>query len=289
MTALQAVHALPSLSVASSMSLETQSEGSEGSPSLDQVLLQVHLEAISQLRLAGGLCEWAAYVALHLPDVIPCCPSSLCRGSNDQPLGGAVRTRLVTEILVEGCQEWVKDESKRSFLAGVLKIPPRLLAQAEAIWAASIKDDSACLDALILSGQMKEALDLFSSSVGPALFLKLPSLDAEERLQFILSSLSQQDAITDLFSSHLDLMKNSADPVEEDRLADYLSRLEAANDRLQHMTYCSERQTTKLVLGRITRLLYERICSLAAPTIHLQRMLGLKSLPSDLRLAIESF
>ena len=289
MTALQAIHALPSLSVAASMSLEAQSIDNSISVSLDHVLLQVQLEAISQLRLAGGLCEWAVYVALHLPDIIPSCPSSLSHGSDDQPSGGAVRTRLVREILVEGCQEWVRDQGKRSFLLGVLGIPPRLLAEAEAIWAGSVKagsvkDELAQLDALILSGQMKEALDRFSGSVGLALFLQLPSPAAEERLDGFLAGLRQHDAIAAVLSSYLDLLRVPG-TIEEVQVTECLSHLEAANDRL---SFAQDKQKTALVLGRITRQLYQRVCAMSSPSALLQRMLGLKSLPSDLCLAIDS-
>lgn len=294
MTTLQAIHALPSLSVAAAMSLEAQetttAAAAASASSLDQVLLQVQLEAISQLRLAGGLCEWAVYVALHLPDVVPCSPSSLSSDNNEDVSSslGSVRTRLVKEILVEGCNEWVKDEAKRSFLVGVLGIPHGLLAEAEAVWAGSagVMDENARLDALMLSGRMKEALDLFSGSLGLELFLQLPSLAAEERLKSILSNLSCQDDITALFSSFLELV-NTTDSIEEDRLVDCLLCLEAANDRA--FSHCTDdRQKVVLVLGRITRRLYDLVCSLNAPTLLLQRMLGLKSLPSDLGLAIES-
>jgi hypothetical protein len=54
------------------------------------------------------MCEWAVYVALHVPDV------SFWPG---------LRNHLVQELLTAHCPEWRADMSKLEFLKGQLRIP----------------------------------------------------------------------------------------------------------------------------------------------------------------------
>ncbi len=67
-------------------------------PPHDKELLAAAIEFVSQLHMAGGLCEWAVYAALHVPDLPQLGPA------------GAVRRRLVRELLAATAPEWMEDE-----------------------------------------------------------------------------------------------------------------------------------------------------------------------------------
>ncbi|EFJ45238.1 hypothetical protein VOLCADRAFT_94425 [Volvox carteri f. nagariensis] len=123
----------------------------------DNEMLTTTLEFISQLQLAGGLCEWAVFVALTIPDL--------------EEGGPAVRQRVVQELLALTVPEWAGDSSRELFLEGTLSVPEQLLAKARATWAQYTRDDDARCAALLAAGDAAAAHDVFVSSVAPALFL----------------------------------------------------------------------------------------------------------------------
>ena len=97
MTALQAVGVLPTAAAAEA---HDEAEG---------LLLAAQLNLITQLRMAGGMCEWAVYVALHVPDNVVSWPG--------------LRGHLVRELLAAHCPEWRADAAKLTFLKGPLGLP----------------------------------------------------------------------------------------------------------------------------------------------------------------------
>lgn len=83
----------------------------------------VHASLISQLEAAGGLEEWALYVALHLPD---------CPGPDGQ---GSVREQAMRELLLRHAPALAASADKQAFVLKRLHIPRPWLAAALAVWA----------------------------------------------------------------------------------------------------------------------------------------------------------
>lgn len=100
---LQALGALPSPSAPSS----DPQQGDALEPG-QAAALACLTGLLAQLHLTGGLCQWAVYVALHVPDL---------------PGWPGVRRHLVEGLLMQSCEEWAKDQDKRSFLTNVLRLP----------------------------------------------------------------------------------------------------------------------------------------------------------------------
>lgn len=75
-------------------------------------VLDVAQRLIAQVELVGGLCEWAVYVAMHVP-------------------GAGARRRLVSELLERHCGEWAGDLGREAFLVKELGVPQALLEDAK--------------------------------------------------------------------------------------------------------------------------------------------------------------
>ncbi|GFR44482.1 hypothetical protein Agub_g5745, partial [Astrephomene gubernaculifera] len=160
MTALQAANVLPTPGAAASSDAGAASSALSHAEqaAYDAEMLGTTLEFISQLQLAGGLCEWALFVALTLPDL----PSAG---------GAAVRRRVVRELLALTAPEWMGDSAREAFLTSTLQLPEPLLAEARATWAQYTRDDAARCAALLAAGTAAAAHDVFAASVAPGLFL----------------------------------------------------------------------------------------------------------------------
>ncbi|KAG2489541.1 hypothetical protein HYH03_011992 [Edaphochlamys debaryana] len=170
MTALQAAGVLPLPGSAASSRDSSSSGDADDSSSRDQELLGTTLEFISQLQAAGGLCEWALYVASTIPD-LPTGPAGPGRARPGPQRSGAVRRRVVCELLAVTAPEWMGDSEREAFLTSRLRIPGALLAEARATWARYARDDGARCAALLEAGAAAAAHDVFAAAVAPALFL----------------------------------------------------------------------------------------------------------------------
>ncbi|GLC36634.1 hypothetical protein PLESTM_000483300 [Pleodorina starrii] len=163
MAALQAVGVLPPAGSAAPPDTDTDVDASARAQ-YDNEVLTTTLEFISQLLLAGGLCEWAVFVALTIPD--------LPRGGGGGDGGGpAVRRRVVRELLAMSVPEWSTDSAREAFLSDSLHVPTALMAEARATWTQYTRDDDARCTALLAAGDADAAHDVFVASVAPALFL----------------------------------------------------------------------------------------------------------------------
>mmetsp|Transcript_49038 Transcript_49038/g.91316 ORF Transcript_49038/g.91316 Transcript_49038/m.91316 type:complete len:553 (+) Transcript_49038:3-1661(+) len=117
--------------------------------------LQAHLHCnfSAQLEMAGGLCEWAVYAAMHLA-------------------AGGARTKLVSELLHQHCDEWSGDPDKAAFLRDTLGVPPEMLSDALAQRARYRRDWTAELAHRLDAGQWATAHRLFVRRIAPTLFLQ---------------------------------------------------------------------------------------------------------------------
>ncbi|KAG2435206.1 hypothetical protein HXX76_007289 [Chlamydomonas incerta] len=177
-------------------------------PAYESELLATTLEFISQLLLAGGLCEWALYVALTIPD-LPVEEGAeggggaggAGAGEEEEEAGGgrspAVRTRVVRELLAMTAPEWMGDGAREAFLTNTLRIPAPLLAEARATWAHYARDDAGRCAALLAAGSVAAAHDVFSASVAPGLFLA----GAWEQLAALVAALEPAAAALPAWSS----------------------------------------------------------------------------------------
>ncbi|KXZ47639.1 hypothetical protein GPECTOR_34g798 [Gonium pectorale] len=171
MTALQAAGVLPTPGTQSAAGLDARADpcnaslyGEALSP-YDDDMLGTTMEFITQLLMAGGLCEWALYVALSIPDL----PVAAVGGGGAS--SGAVRQRVVRELLSLTAHEWIGDSARQSFMTGTLRIPQPLLAEARATWAQYAHDDDARCAALLAAGDAAAAHEVFMAAVAPRLFL----------------------------------------------------------------------------------------------------------------------
>ena len=98
MTTMQAIGSLPSSGGAGT------DAGDVPNDEIQSLIISAHLNLITQLRLTGGMSEWAVYVALHLPGV-------------------GLRAVMVKELLSAHCPEWRSDDTKLEFLRGRLGLP----------------------------------------------------------------------------------------------------------------------------------------------------------------------
>ncbi|PNW86453.1 hypothetical protein CHLRE_02g086887v5 [Chlamydomonas reinhardtii] len=175
MTSLQACQVLPKPGAAAGRHGADAHAGSPP-PAYESELLGTTLEFISQLLLAGGLCEWALYVALTIPD-LPAEEGGAGGGAGEDGeeegagRSPAVRTRIVRELLAMTAPEWMGDSTREAFLTNTLRIPAPLLAEARATWAHYARDDAGRCAALLAAGSVAAAHNVFSSSVAPGLFL----------------------------------------------------------------------------------------------------------------------
>ena len=116
MTTLQAIGSLP---MGSQDERVDDGGGSGMGQEVHGLILSAHLNLVTQLRLMGGMSEWAVYVAMHLPEEgATAAAAGMGRGAGD-----GLRTGLVKELLTATCPEWRSDVAKEQFLRGQLGLP----------------------------------------------------------------------------------------------------------------------------------------------------------------------
>lgn len=95
LSVLTSIHVLPG--AADAAAAEADAPPSSDGARTSELLLHTHLNMIAQLLLLGGMCEWAVYVALQLPDT-PAAPN--------------LRSATVAELLAGSVPEWLGDAAK---------------------------------------------------------------------------------------------------------------------------------------------------------------------------------
>ncbi|GAX81271.1 hypothetical protein CEUSTIGMA_g8703.t1 [Chlamydomonas eustigma] len=280
MSVLQAVEALPKAGYGE----DGGADLAEGGEDYQKVILSCHLNLITQIVIVGGMCEWAVYVALHVPDVL---------------FWPGLRSHLVQELLTAHCPEWRTDASKLKFLTERLGIPKSMLSAAEAVWGQSQGDQRLQCEALLGSGQWSAAHQLLVNIVAPALFLKACM---EDLLNLLLAFESCDGVVASEWQSGGALYLNyiavqKASPAESlDAVSKLISQLQAASDVLmmeggvQDQNDKRLKLRQRLVLGQMARRLYTCIMtqgdgSTKDRLIAMEGVLSLSCLPPDLRMA----
>ncbi|KAF5830158.1 hypothetical protein DUNSADRAFT_14956 [Dunaliella salina] len=174
--------ALQGLGVVRGGAQHTQGAG-QGELSADaaELMLASHMDLILQVQQAGGMPEWAIYVAMHLPDSAPA-----WQAAGHKPGSHSLRWHVVRELLVRSAPEWAGDGTKEAFLCDTLGVPAALVAEAVAVRAQHQGDFHTACTALMAAGQWHQAHELLVLHVAPSLMLS----KGYDRLETLLQDMA---------------------------------------------------------------------------------------------------